>query len=141
MRTLPKRIENAYFQLKKSRLIAKGQYDNDAISHFEKLLNSSLPITDYENHIYYFVKDLYYDDKSKFLNFINNSNLQSLILYTNNKNIISHFNLEYKVYINWNKDEKKYIVERYSKKLNRTNSNNSINSLDNNVSFTESDNN
>jgi hypothetical protein len=138
MRTLPKRIENAYFQLKKSRLIVKEQYDNDAIEHFEKLLNSSLPITDYENHIYYFIKDLYYDDKSKFLNYIDNSNLQALILYTNNKNIISHFNLEYKVYINWNKDEKKYIVERYSKKLNRTNSNNS---LENNLSSTESDNN
>ena len=143
MRTIPKRIENAYFQLKKSRLIAKKHYDNDAINHFEKLLNSSLPITDYENHIYYFVKDLYYDDKTKFLNFIENSNLQSLILYTNNKNIINHFELQYKIYINWDKNEKKYIVERYNKKLNielneesqlnnssRSNSYNSIKSIE-----------
>lgn len=137
MRTIPKRIENAYFQLKKSRLFAKNHYDNDAISHFEKLLNSSLPVTDYENHIYYFVKDLYYDDKTKFLNFIENSNLQSLILYTNNKNIINHFELQYKIYINWDKNEKKYIVEKYNKKINkelnsssRSNSSNSINSIE-----------
>ena len=136
MRTIPKRIENAYFQLKKSRLIAKKHYDNDAVNHFEKLLNSSLPITDYENHIYYFVKDLYYDDKNKFLNFIENSNLQSLILYTNNKNIINHFELQYKIYINWDKNEKKYIVEKYNKKINkelnnssRSNSCNSIKSI------------
>lgn len=113
MRTIPKRIQNAYFQLHKSRLISKGHLDNDAILHFEKILNSALPVNEYEQNIYYFVKDLYYDDPSKFLNYINKSNLQSLILYTNNKNIISHFNLQYKVYINWASKDKKYIVELY----------------------------
>lgn len=116
MRTIPKRIQNAYFQLHKSRLISKGHLDNDAILHFEKILNSSLPMNEYEQNIYYFTKDLYYDDPSKFLSYINNSNLQCLILYTNNKNIIMHFNLQYKVYINWNSNEKKYIVELYKYK-------------------------
>jgi len=122
MRTIPKRVQNAYFQLKKSRLISKNQYDNDAILHFENLLNSSLPSNDYENHIYYFIKDLYYDNKLKFLNYINESNLQSLILYTNNKNIIDHFDLKYKIYINWDKNEKKYIVEKFKKKYKSSNS-------------------
>lgn len=127
MRTLPKRLQNAYFQLHKSRLIAKGHLDNDAISHFEKILNSSLPSNNYEQNIYYFVKDLYYDDPSKFLNYINNSNLQSLILYTNNKNIISYFNLQYKVYINWNNIDKKYIVQLYKyNSLSKSSSTNSI---------------
>jgi hypothetical protein len=124
MRTIPKRIQNAYYQLYKSRLISKGHLDNDAILHFEKILNSSLPVNKYEHNIYYLIKDLYYDDNSKFLNYINNSNLQCLILYTNNKNIITHFQLQYKVYINWNAIEKKYIVELYKSK----------NSLDNSVS-------
>jgi hypothetical protein len=137
MRTLPKRVQNAYFQLLKSRLISKNHYDNDAINHFEKLLNSSLPQTDYENHIYYFVKDLYYDDKVKFLNYINNSNLQPLILYTNNKNIINHFNLKFKLYINWDKNEKKYIVEKF-KKNNKYNSSNSSNSGNNSDSSSNS---
>ena len=45
MRTVPKRVQNAYFQLKKSRIIVKNEFDNEAIEHFEKLLNSSLPVT------------------------------------------------------------------------------------------------
>jgi hypothetical protein len=132
MRTIPKRIQNSYFQLHKSRLLSKGHLDNDAIKHFEKILNSSLPVNDYEQNIYYFVKDLYYDDPSKFLNYINNSNLQCLILYTNNKNIITHFNLQYKVYINWNTAEKKYIVEIYKSKNSSSNTLSSEKSLSSN---------
>jgi hypothetical protein len=113
MRTLPKRLQNAYFQLRKSRVIKKQEYDNDAIEHFEKLLNSCLPISDYESHLYYFIKDMYYDNKVKFIEYINESNLQPLILYTDNKNIIKHFNLQYKLYINWDKTENKYIVKLY----------------------------
>ena len=120
MRTIPKRIQNSYFQLKKSRLIVKEEYDDEAIMHFEKLLNSSLPVSEYENNIYYLIKDMYYNDKNKFINYIKNSNLECLILYTDNKKIINHFNLLYKLYINWNKEEKKYIVEKYDK-LNNTN--------------------
>ncbi len=115
MRTIPKRLQNSYFQLFNSRLISKKHYDNEAIKHFESLLNSSLPTTDYENAIYYFIKEIYYDDRKKFLSFIHNSNLQPFILYTNNKNIINHFELEYKIYINWDKIKKKYKVERYNK--------------------------
>ena len=120
MRTIPKRIQNSYFQLKKSRLIVKEEYDDEAIIHFEKLLNSSLPVSEYENNINYLIKDMYYNDKNKFINYIKNSNLECLILYTDNKKIINHFNLLYKLYINWNKEEKKYIVEKYDK-LNNTN--------------------
>lgn len=133
MRTIPKRIQNAYFQLHKSRLLTKGHLDNDAIMHFEKILNSSLPSNDYEQNIYYFVKDLYYDDPGKFLNYINNSNLQCLILYTNNKNIISHFNLQYKTYINWDPKEKKYIVELYKYKNLSSKNSSSTNSLPNSI--------
>ena len=119
MRTVPKRLQNAYFQLKKSRIVLKNEFDNEAIIHFEKILNSSLPVSDYENNIYYLIKDMYYNDKNKFMNYINNSNLECFILYTDNKRIINHFKLMYKLYINWDKDLKKYIIEKYDK-LNNT---------------------
>jgi hypothetical protein len=139
MRTIPKRIQNAYFQLHKSRLISKGHLDDDAVSHFEKILNSALPTTEYEQNIYYFVKDLYYDDPSKFLNYISNSNLQPLILYTNNKNIINYFDLQFKLYINWSTTEKKYIVELYKHKnlltIPTNSSFNSLNSEKSTISF------
>lgn len=119
MRTVPKRLQNAYYQLKKSRIVLKNEYDDEAILHFENVLNSCLPINEYEQNIYYFIKDMYYNDKNKFINYINNSNLECLILYTDNKKIISHFKLLYKLYINWNSDLKKYTVEKYDK-LNNT---------------------
>ena len=59
MRTVPKRLQNAYFQLKKSRIVLKNEFDNEAIIHFEKILNSSLPVSDYENNIYYLIKDIF----------------------------------------------------------------------------------
>lgn len=128
MRTIPKRLLNAYTQLQKSRLVSKKHFDNDALLHFEKLLNSSLPTTEYENHIYYFIKDLYHNNINYFNMFVHNSNIQCFILYTNNKNIIEHFNLKYKIYINWNKNDKKYIVEKFKSK-NYDNSINSISTL------------
>lgn len=145
MRTIPKRLQNSYFQLFNSRLISKNQYDLEAISHFEALLNASLPTTDYENSIYYFIKEMYYDDRNKFLNFIQNSNLQPFILYTNNSNIISHFNLQYKIYITWDKKNKKYKVEKFNnnklkKPINSISSSSSSNSfLSDNSSDTSSD--
>ena len=139
MRTIPKRRQNAYFQLHKSRLISKGHLDKDAILHFEKILNSALPTTDYEKNIYYFVKDLYYDNPTKFLNYISNSNLQPLILYTNNKNIISYYDLQFKLYINWDSVNKKYIVDLYKhnnlSSITSTPSSNSLNSNNSNFSF------
>jgi hypothetical protein len=119
MRTVPKRLQNAYFQLKKSRIVLKNEFDDESISHFENILNSSLPVTEYENNIYYLIKDIYYNDKNKFINYINNSNLECFILYTDNKKIINHFKLLYKLYINWDKELKKYIVEKYDS-LNNT---------------------
>jgi hypothetical protein len=119
MRTVPKRLQNAYFQLKKSRIVLKNEFDDESISHFENILNSSLPVTEYENNIFYLIKDIYYNDKNKFINYINNSNLECFILYTDNKKIINHFKLIYKLYINWDKELKKYIVEKYDS-LNNT---------------------
>ena len=119
MKTIPKRLYNSYLQLFKSRLIAKKQYDMEAIKHFETLLNASLPTTDYENTIYYFIKELYYDNRESFLKYIKNTNKQAFIIYTNNINIIEHFNLQYKIYINWDKINKKYIVDKYNQPLEK----------------------
>jgi hypothetical protein len=134
MKTLPKRLNNAYLQIQQSRLINKNQNDQDAINHFENLLNSSLPQTEYENHIYYFVKDLFHSDNDKFNKYINdNESLKPLILYTNNLFIISHFNLKYKVYISWNKITKKYQATKFIHNINKDNNVEDNNTEDNNT--------
>lgn len=113
MRTVPANIQSAYYKLKKSRIITKNEFDEESISHFERVLNSALPVTEYDKNIYYFIKGLYYNDKQKFYNFINNSNYECLILYTDNIKIVNHFKLLYKLYISWDKENKKYIVKKY----------------------------
>lgn len=113
MKTIPRRVSNAYFQLKKSRLITKQAFDEDAIKHFANLLNSALPVTEYEKIIFHHQKELFHDDKKKYLKYINSPELQCLILLTDNKNIIQHFGLSYKLYINWDNTAKKYIVQKY----------------------------
>lgn len=113
MRTVPCNLQSNYYKLKKSRLILKNEIDSDSMSYFEVALNKALPKTEYEFNIYYFLKNLYYADKQKFYNFINNSSYECLVLYTDNISIVKHFDLFNKVFIKWNKEEKKYIVSEY----------------------------
>lgn len=110
MRTLPHNLYSSYYKLKKSRLIKDNIVDPDSILYFQNILNSGLPKIESEFVLYYFIKNLFYSDKSKFYNFINNSTFECLVLYTDNLYISNHFNLGSKVYINWNKDTKLYEI-------------------------------
>lgn len=82
----------------------------------EKILNSCLPKNTEEKTIYYFVKDLYYIDKENFLKYISNTENIHLMLITDNKSMMNHFNLNEKVFIGWNNEYKKYFVSKYVKK-------------------------
>ena len=113
MRTIPVPLQKAYYALKKSRLISKSEIDDDSISFFEHVLNKALPEHEYDYNIYYFVKSLYYNDKSKFYNFINNTKYECLILYTDNVSIVRHFNLMHKLNVCWDKETKKYHCSKY----------------------------
>ncbi len=113
MRTIPVPLQKAYYALKKSRLISKSEIDDESISFFEHVLNKALPEHEYDYNIYYFVKSLYYNDKSKFYNFINNTKYECLILYTDNVSIVRHFNLMHKLNVCWDKEIKKYHCSKY----------------------------
>jgi hypothetical protein len=66
MRTIPHNLQNAYYKLKKSKLVKENIIDEDSLLYFESVLNRGLPKKDAD-----FV--IFYNDKSKFYNFINNS--------------------------------------------------------------------
>ena len=108
MRTLPHNLQSAYYKLKKSKLVKDNIVNDESISYFELILNSSLPKKENDYVIYYFIKNMFYNDKHKFYNFINNSEYECLVLYTDNVSISSHFNLANKIYIHWNAESKTY---------------------------------
>ena len=112
MRTIPHNIQNAYYKLKKSRLVKENIIDSDSLLHFESVLNSGLPKSNDEFVIYYFIKNLFYNDKSKFYNFINNSGFECLVLYTDNLCISNHFNLVSTLYVSCNKDDQLYNIKK-----------------------------
>ena len=80
MRTIPHNLQNAYYKLKKSKLVKENIIDSDSISYFESVLNNGMPKNENDFILFYFIKNLFYNDKSKFYNFINNSGFECLVL-------------------------------------------------------------
>ncbi len=123
MRALSNNLKNSYYALKKSRLYTKQEIDDDSLSFFEYMINKSLPVNDNDNIIYYFVKSLYYNNKQKFYNFIDNSTNECLILYTDNVSILKHFNLLKKINLKWDPNLKKYFCSKFNDENNQINNN------------------
>ena len=120
MRAIPKNLQSNYFELRKSRLVSKGEIDEESISFFEYKLNKSLPGDEEDGTLYYIIKGFHYNDRHKLYNFLNNSKYECLLLYTDNVNIVKHFNLVHKLNINWDKNEKKYKCSKFVKREEHT---------------------
>lgn len=112
MRTVPQNLQSSYFKLKKSKLIKNNDLSDESLSYFESILNNSLPNKENDFSIYYLVKSMFYNDKNKFYNFINNSEFECLVLYTDNQTISKHFNLGSKIYIKWDSELKVYKLSK-----------------------------
>jgi hypothetical protein len=109
---MPFGVKNSYYKLKKSNLIKNNDLSDDSLLYFETILNDSIPQKENELTLYYFLKNMFYNNKNKFYNFINNSNFECLVLYTDNITISKHFNLMDKIYIKWDSDSKLYKVSK-----------------------------
>lgn len=124
MRSLPNYLINSYHQLTRSNLVLKKDVSIENIKYFETLLNRSIPpIADKEiRAVYYFNKEKYHSNKNGFIKDISiiNPMYISLILWTDNKQILKHFDLIGDIYLQWDKNTEKYIVEVYdiNKRIN-----------------------
>jgi hypothetical protein len=112
MRTVPHNLQNAFYNLKKSKLVREKIVDDNSLNYFESTLNSSLPKNEHDYILYYFIKNLFYNNKQKFYNFVNYSDYDCLILYTDNMHIVKRFNIADLVYIKWDKENKLYTVSK-----------------------------
>lgn len=117
MRSLPNFLINSYHQLVRSNLVLKKDVSIENIKYFEMLLNRSIPSKDDKEirAVYYFNKEKYHSNKNGFIKDISiiSPMYISLILWTDNKQILKHFDLIGDIYLRWDKQLEKYIVEVY----------------------------
>lgn len=117
MRSLPNFLINSYHQLVRSNLVLKKDVSIENIKYFEMLLNRSIPSKEDKEirAVYYFNKEKYHSNKNGFIKDISiiSPMYISLILWTDNKQILKHFDLIGDIYLRWDKQLEKYIVEVY----------------------------
>lgn len=113
MKHIPNHLSTAFRKIMKSPIM-RNEVTDKAIIQFEELLNSSLPKETDQYGLFLFIKEMFHNNKNKFLRFIDNSEYNCFVLWTENKTIMNHLNLRKKVYIKWDQENKKYLVERYT---------------------------
>lgn len=117
--SLPKRLYEAFCELKKCELVSQGTVTDKTLTEFENLLNNAQPQNDAERHYRDFARSMYYSDTTKFLDYVcdRNSKVKPVIVWTESKRIVEFFNLMGKVYISWDRDNSTYKAHRYDEKL------------------------
>ena len=113
MKYIPNNLSTAYRKILKSPIL-QGEVTDAEVTRFEELLNKALPTSQDNYDLFLFVKELFHNNKNKFLKFIENSEYNCFILWTENKTIMNRLNLRKKVYVKWNPETKQYVVERYT---------------------------
>ena len=111
---LPRSLYNAYNNLKKSRVVVKKNVDDEALTYFQNVLNSSGPKNNDEFVLYTFVRGLYYENKYKFISFIRNTSFECLVLWTEWRNIVDFLYLRNVINIKWQSQLKQFKVTKYN---------------------------
>jgi len=94
------RLRRVYGKLCKSHLVQYRNTDIHSINHFEDLLNESLPANNTETEVKITMRKLYYADRLAYLNLIKKE--PYFILITDVKDIVTHFDLSYTIFIKYN---------------------------------------
>lgn len=115
MKHVPTYLSSSFRKIMKSPVL-RDEITDVTILQLEELLNNALPQAEEHYSFFLFIKELYHNNKNKFLRFIDNSEYNCFVLWTDNKTIMNHLNLRRKVYIKWEQETKKYRVARYTER-------------------------
>jgi len=115
------KLYNGYNQLKTLKLTTKS--DTKVFSEYTEILNGIRPYTADEVAMYKLVRNMYNADKFKFLNYIRNSKLAYLVLWTDSKSITSEMCLHNVAYVKWDKSTSIYTVSKFVRKHTNTHPN------------------
>jgi hypothetical protein len=110
---LPGTLYSGYNMLKKSRLVVKKVNDDDALSHFQTILNNSQPKTPEDIILHRFVKGMYNENKQRFLSFIKNTKFECMVLWTESLSIVNYLGLRGVIYAKWTGKDTLYTVTRF----------------------------
>lgn len=105
-------LREHYKNIINSAVVKRKETSDAAIQEFERLLNVSMPTNAYERGVYDTVRATYQAVGGDYIYAIQRRNWQHYVLYTEGKNIVSMLRIRDIVYLQWNNEEKKYMVSR-----------------------------
>lgn len=114
MSILPEFLLNAYDSIYDSDIVKNKNITVKTIDEFVYFLNQSIP-KKYtpEYTIYLFNRTKYKVNRWKFIKDIHDTPYKSMILWTNYKEILKHFDLVQRFYLKWDKESNQYVGDLY----------------------------
>jgi hypothetical protein len=114
MSILPEFLLDSYESLCNSDIVKNKTISQETIGEFVTYLNCAIPkkyTTEYT--IYLFNRTKYKMNRWKFMKDIQDSPYKSMVLWTNYKEILKHFNLIQRFYLKWDKEKNEYVGDIY----------------------------
>jgi hypothetical protein len=110
--TPPQQVYDTYTAIRNSPLLQTKTLTDETIMGFQQSLNAAQPQSDEEAMSRSLIQYLYRKNPVNFCRFLERSRLNHLILWTEAKCIVSHFNLRGVVYVKWNDDHYECSLHR-----------------------------
>ena len=101
----PKKVYDCYKAILACDLITKKALDTKYVAEFQNFLNESQPSNDEEHTTRSLIQFLYRKNPNNFIKFLIRSHLNHLILWTEAKCIVRHFDLQGVLYVKWNEHQ------------------------------------
>ena len=110
-------LRQGYVLLNKSRMVSRGDGDLDALRYFQSVLNTSQPSSRDDRVLYTFARDLFNNDKKKFIEFIRGTLFECLVLWTESKYISDAMGISGRANIKWTGARNMYSVTHVHNQL------------------------
>jgi hypothetical protein len=106
------RLYQTYKKILACRLLTTGECDAANLSEFETLLNEAQPQNEVEKHYYDFHRGIFYSNPVEWIKYVGKKTNRAvaLILWTESKHIVRHFNIRGHAHVSWNAETQRYVV-------------------------------
>jgi hypothetical protein len=117
--SLPKKLQTAYTALQNCQLLRTRTVDEKTLTEFQQLLNDCQPDLKTPDLLYQaqfdMVRCLYTANHQGFVKMISGSSAECLVLWTEAKVIVRHFDLHGVLYLSYSKDTGLYSAQKHER--------------------------